>query len=90
MTKPNVEILNIDGTIEGFIWAAGFDVTIGPTATIVGDICARQITVFGTVSGTLEASEGVDIRQSSRVTGRVVAARLVLADGAWFTGTATR
>ena len=50
------DTLTIEETVDGFVWAEGFAVTIAATATILGDIHARQITVFGTVSGTLEAS----------------------------------
>jgi cytoskeletal protein CcmA (bactofilin family) len=82
------ETLTIEETVDGFVWAEGFAVTIGATATIVVDIHARQITVFGTVSGTLEASARVDLRGSCRVTGRLFAATLTVADGASFTGTA--
>jgi cytoskeletal protein CcmA (bactofilin family) len=81
------ETLTIEETVDGFVWAEGFAVTIAATATIIGDIHARQITVFGTVSGTLEASVGVDLREGCRVRGRVFAATLNVADGASFTGT---
>ena len=62
--------------------------TVAAGATIIGDIFARDITVFGTVSGTLRASTLVDIRESGRVSGRVISDKLILADGGWFTGTA--
>jgi cytoskeletal protein CcmA (bactofilin family) len=82
------ETLTIEETVDGFVWAEGFAVTIAATATITGDIHARQITVFGTVSGTLQASVRVDLREGCRVRGRVFAATLTVADGASFTGTA--
>jgi cytoskeletal protein CcmA (bactofilin family) len=90
MTAADTESLTIEGTIEGVVWADGLDVTIALNAMVIGDISARQITVLGTVCGTLEASERVDMRQGSRVMGRVVTRTLVLADGAWFTGTSSR
>jgi cytoskeletal protein CcmA (bactofilin family) len=80
--------LTIEETVDGIVWAEGFAVTIAATATIIGDIHARQITVFGTVSGTLAASVRVDLRGGCRVTGRVLTATLTVADGASFTGTA--
>jgi cytoskeletal protein CcmA (bactofilin family) len=82
------ETLTIEETVDGFVWAEGFAVTIAATATITGDIHARQITVFGTVSGTLQATVRVDLQAGSRVTGQVFAATLTVADGASFTGTA--
>ena len=80
--------LTIEGTVEGPVWNEGLGVTVAAGATIIGEIVARDITVFGTVSGTLRASMVVDIRESGRVSGQVISGRLILADGAWFSGTA--
>ena len=80
--------LIIEGTVEGPVWNEGLGVTVAAGATIIGEIVARDITVFGTVSGTLRASMVVDIRESGRVSGQVISGRLILADGAWFSGTA--
>ena len=80
--------LTIEGTVEGPVWNEGLGVTVAAGATIIGEIVARDITVFGTVSGTLRASMVVDIRESGRVSGHVISGRLILADGAWFSGTA--
>ena len=80
--------LTIEGTVEGRVRMEGLAVTVAAGATITGDIFAREITIFGTVSGTVRASALVDIRESGRVSGRVFSDKLILADGAWFTGTA--
>ena len=80
--------LTIEGIVEGPVWNEGLGVTVAAGATIIGEIVARDITVFGTVSGTLRASMVVDIRESGRVSGQVISGRLILADGAWFSGTA--
>jgi cytoskeletal protein CcmA (bactofilin family) len=82
--------LTIEGTVDGPVRMEGLGVIIAAGATINGDIFARDITIFGTVSGTLRASTVVDIRVSARVSGRVISSKLILADGAWFTGTAHR
>ena len=80
--------LTIEGRIDGPVWCEGGAVTIARSATLEGDVVARDITVFGTVTGTLLASEVVDIRPEAAVTGRVVAARFILAEGGSFTGSA--
>jgi cytoskeletal protein CcmA (bactofilin family) len=79
--------LTIEGRVDGPVWCEGRAVTIAPDATFSGDIVARDITVFGTVEGTLVASEVVDIRPDALVTGRVVAARFILTEGGSFNGT---
>jgi cytoskeletal protein CcmA (bactofilin family) len=80
------ENLTIEGQVEGLVWNDGRAVTVASGATVTGDIIARDITVLGTVSGTMVASDVVDIRETGHVTGRVVAVRFILADGSSFTG----
>jgi cytoskeletal protein CcmA (bactofilin family) len=80
------ENLTIDGRVNGPVRANGCDIVIGPSATITGDIWGRDITVFGAVAGTLVATEVVDIRETAQVIGRLIAPRVVLADGALFQG----
>ena len=81
------EDLTIEGRVKGAIWSDGRAVIVGVAATVVGEIVARDITVFGAVSGTLVASDVVDIRATARVTGRVVSRRLTVEEGAWLVGT---
>jgi cytoskeletal protein CcmA (bactofilin family) len=80
--------LTIEGRVDGPVWCDGGAVTIASTATLAGEVVARDITVFGTVAGTLVASEVVDIRPDALVTGRVVAARFILTEGGSFNGSA--
>ncbi len=81
------EDVAIEGSVEGPIWSDGLAVVVAANATIVGDIVARDITIFGSVTGTMVASEVVDIRATARVKGRIVAAGVILADGGSFNGT---
>ena len=78
--------LTVDGRIEGPILCEGYTVTIPVSATVVGDVVARDITVFGRVEGQLVATEVVDLRLGSTSTGAVIAPSLILHDGAQFTG----
>ena len=83
-----VEDVLIEGRIDGHIWNENHVVTIGADAVVTGDIVARQITVRGEVDGTLMATGRVDIMNEARVTGRVLSAKLMLADGGQFNGKA--
>lgn len=78
----------IEGRVEGHVWSENHVVTIGADAVVTGDIVARQITVRGAVEGTLMATGRVDIMDEGRVTGRVLAQKLMLADGGLFNGKA--
>jgi cytoskeletal protein CcmA (bactofilin family) len=80
------EDLTIEGRVDGPVWCDGGAVTIASTATLAGEVVARDITVFGTVDGTLVASEVVDIRPEASVTGRVLAARFILTEDSSFNG----
>ena len=78
--------LTVQGRITGSVWADGLTFTIADSATVVGDVIARDITVFGRVEGSLVASEVVDLREGASVTGRILSERLILNDGATFNG----
>ena len=80
--------LTINGQVEGPVWCEEGAVVIAATGALNGEVFARDITVFGTVKGTLVATEIVDIRPNASVNGRVVAARFILTEGGTFNGTA--
>lgn len=81
-----IDDLTVKGRISGSIWADGLALTIAASATVTGDIIARDVTVFGRVDGSIVASEVVDVREGASVTGRILAQRLILNDGATFNG----
>ena len=78
--------LTIDGYVEGLVCSDGLAVTVAEGAEVNGDIVARDITVLGQVTGSLIARGVVDVRVTATVSGRIVAASFVLAEGASFSG----
>ena len=60
--------------------------TTGPESRIDASISARSVVVRGEISGDIVASEKVELMETSRVTGDVVAPRLTIAEGAYLTG----
>ena len=60
------------------------------SAHVVGDVLARDITVFGRCAGQLVATDVVDLRAEATVTGRIVTRRFILTDGASFNGRPSR
>ena len=78
--------LEVEGRIEGSVWCEGQAITISPTATIDGDIVGRDITVAGRVTGTLLATDVVELRTTANVQGRIVSTRLILHEGGTFHG----
>jgi cytoskeletal protein CcmA (bactofilin family) len=81
-----VEDVLIEGRIKGHVWNDDHVVTVAPDAVVTGDIVARIITVRGAVEGTMVATGRIDIHAEARVTGRVLAPRFMLAEGAAFNG----
>ena len=63
--------------------------TIGPNATILADIIANRVTVFGSVVGTITARDKVDLRKSGSVEGTVTCGRIAVQEGAHLSGKLT-
>src|SRR5687768_18446514 len=82
------EDITLEGRVEGPVLCDGCAVTIASSADVVGDVLARDITVFGRCAGQLVAAEVVDVRADATVTGRIVTRRFILNEGAYFEGRA--
>jgi cytoskeletal protein CcmA (bactofilin family) len=83
------EDLTIDGQVEGRIDLPNHLLTIGPNATILADINATRVTVFGSVIGTIVAKDKVDLRKSGSVEGTVTCGRIAIQEGAHMSGKLT-
>jgi cytoskeletal protein CcmA (bactofilin family) len=81
-----LEDLTIDGTVEGKIELKKNHLTIGPNGNIKADINAKSVTITGEVQGNITADEKVEIRETGKLHGNILAPRLVIADGAFFKG----
>lgn len=81
----NEELL-VEGEFEGTIDLGECTLTVGPQGRVKADIRAREIIIEGTVSGNLCASDRLQISKSGNVVGDLVAARIVIEDGAYFKG----
>lgn len=80
------EDLVIDGRMKGDIELPDHRLTIGPTGVLHGKVRAREIVIYGTVQGNLEATERVEIKKNARVIGDLKAQRPVIEDEAFFKG----
>ena len=76
------------GTFEGKITAKG-DLHIADGATCRAVVEAGRVTVDGVVDGNISARERVELTSKAKVKGDLVAARLLVAEGASFTGHCT-
>jgi cytoskeletal protein CcmA (bactofilin family) len=75
----------VAGTVRGKLSVDG-PVTIETGAVVEADVGATSLSVGGSVTGNVTASDRVDLLAGGRLVGDVKAARLTIADGASFKG----
>ena len=80
------EDMTIDGIVEGNIQLKENHLTIGPNGNVKADINAKTVTITGKVDGNVTAEDKVEIRETGKLRGNIVAPRVVIADGAFFKG----
>ncbi len=80
------EDLYIDGQVEGTIELREHNLTVGPNGRVDANINAKEIILLGSVKGNIRAAERVEIRKSGSLVGDLVAARVIIEDGAYFKG----
>jgi cytoskeletal protein CcmA (bactofilin family) len=80
------ENLTIEGQVEGKIELRDHVLTIGQSGRIKAQVFAKAVVVHGELTGNINASETVDIRESGSVDGDIVSPRVAIADGAHFRG----
>jgi cytoskeletal protein CcmA (bactofilin family) len=80
------EDITVEGRIEGQLFCENNCVVLSATSVVRGDVLARDITVFGRHTGQLVATDVVDIRAESAVSGQVISKRFILDPQARFDG----
>ena len=80
------EDLYIDGDIEGTVTLPESRLTIGPNARVRADLSVRDVIIFGHLTGNVQATGRVDLRQSALVKGDILAGRLSIEESAVLTG----
>lgn len=76
----------IDGKLKGKI-TAGNSLIIGEHGNVDAEIKVGSISINGTVKGSIEAKNRVEIFAKGRVTGTIIAPKLIIEEGAFFQGT---
>lgn len=80
--------IRIDGHVKGDVSAKG-DVTLGPKASIEGNVCGMSFNIAGTITGNIDARGSVTVLSASKVLGDISAHTLEIALGATCSGTYT-
>ena len=79
------EDLQIDGKVEGPVMIRG-RLTVGCSGQLSAGVTARELAVYGKVSGNVDARDRVEIKRDGAVIGDIQTARISIEDGAIFKG----
>ncbi len=79
------EELVVDGEVEGVV-ESGSLLTIGRNGKVRANIRAREVVIFGSVKGNIEALEKLAIRDQGSLVGDIKTAGISIDDGAYFKG----
>jgi cytoskeletal protein CcmA (bactofilin family) len=80
------EDLTIEGHVKGVIDLCNHVLVIGPNARVDARMFAKSVIVLGEVTGTITATDKIDIGHSGSVDGDVISPRVRIAEGAHFNG----
>jgi cytoskeletal protein CcmA (bactofilin family) len=61
--------------------------TIGETAKATADVVAREVIVYGELTGHLRAADRIEIKKHASVKGDLTTRRIMIEEGAYFKGT---
>lgn len=91
ITKRDVsgnDDLRLDVVVDGTISLRCQKLIVGETAKADLDVFAREIVVYGQLTGHLQATERIDIKRPASVVADIIAPRIAIDPGAYFKGTA--
>jgi cytoskeletal protein CcmA (bactofilin family) len=77
------EDLTIEGEVEGTIEMIDHQLTIASTGNVRASVMAREVEVFGSIQGKVEALDKVCIRKGASFVGDIHSARIVIEDGGY-------
>lgn len=80
------EDVYLNGQMEGTVEVPECRLTIGPEGRLQANVRAREIVVHGTMHGTVEAGEKIDIRQDAKLVCDIKSGRIIIEDGAYLKG----
>jgi cytoskeletal protein CcmA (bactofilin family) len=77
--------VRLDGKLEGDLVCVG-DAFIGKAATIKGTISANSVSIEGTINGTINAKDKIEMKATAHIMGDIKSRRLAVEDGVTFIG----
>jgi cytoskeletal protein CcmA (bactofilin family) len=80
------EDLVIEGQFEGTVNLKDHCLTVGTNGKVKAGIEARQVVIYGNVTGNVSAREKIEVRRTGNVTGDLTSASVSIEEGAYFKG----
>jgi cytoskeletal protein CcmA (bactofilin family) len=80
------EELRINGAVAEPISLKCLRLTVGRAGRVTAEVVARQVIVYGQLSGHLRAGDRIEIKKDAVVVGDLITARILIEDGAYFKG----
>ena len=80
------EDLVLEGRVSGQIVLRDGTVTVNKQAVIDADVRGRRVRVLGAVTGSIAASERIELTTTAKVVGSLSANQVVLEEGSSFNG----
>ena len=80
------EDLFLDGEVEGNIDLHNHNLVIGPNGRVRANVYAKDVTIHGTVDGSVTGVNKVELKKSALLNGDILTQRIVIEDGAFFKG----
>jgi cytoskeletal protein CcmA (bactofilin family) len=77
--------IRIDGSLTGKLVTKG-KVVIGNTGRVKGEINCKNSDVEGSIEGRITVSQLLSLKATSHITGDIIANKLAIEPGCWFTG----
>lgn len=79
------EALLVEGEIEGVLESQSL-ISIGPNAKVNANITAHDVTIYGSVTGNVEAVSKILVTGKGSLIGDIRAASIAIEDGGYFEG----
>ena len=79
------EDLVVQGTVKGRV-SLRENILVEESGVLEANVETSTITIHGTVTGDIQASERAELKSNCRVVGDIRAPRILIADGASFKG----
>ncbi|MGD9331323.1 MAG: polymer-forming cytoskeletal protein [Desulfobacterales bacterium] len=78
--------LRLDGKLEGTLTGRNGTLIIGENAVLKADITVKNAVIMGTVTGTVEALEKIELYPPAKIDGDITAPKVTIEAGALLNG----